>query len=201
MGPAYANRRYTSSSGEETFADWQQRVTGDVFEARSALVAQGFDPVAFAVPGGDYGQAGTNDPRIAPYLRGLLATQFGQALVESDDPPFATRTGDATRLVVRASTSARPASTAGSRATSRGRSDEGAARRRRGSHAGRAVGRGEAARCPKPAHVSFTRKPGAATGRLSWQPPPGAPRGTRATASSATARWSARRRGARSRCA
>ena len=37
----------------------------------------------------------------------------------------------------------------------------------------------DAARCAKPAHVSFTRKPGSTSGRLTWQPPKHAARGTR----------------------
>jgi peptidoglycan/xylan/chitin deacetylase (PgdA/CDA1 family) len=83
-GESYAYRRYTSSAGAETFADWQQRVSRDVFDARAALVAQGFEPVAFSVPGGNYGQRGTNDARIAPWVRSLLRTQFGVFLARGD---------------------------------------------------------------------------------------------------------------------
>lgn len=75
-GEFYAYRRYTRSAGRETFADWQARVTRDVFDARDAMTAHAFDPVAFSVPYGNYGQRRSNDPRIAPWMRSLLATQF-----------------------------------------------------------------------------------------------------------------------------
>jgi poly-beta-1,6-N-acetyl-D-glucosamine N-deacetylase len=108
MAPFYAYRRYTRSKGLESFADWQQRATSDVFSARSAMVAQGFDPVSFAVPFGNYGQAGSNDPRIAPYMRSLLETQFGVFFTEDalDDPPYTGRTGDARRFELYPQTSA-----------------------------------------------------------------------------------------------
>jgi hypothetical protein len=96
-GEPYAYRRFTRSGGTESFADWQQRVTRDVFDARAAMVAQGFDPVAFAVPGGNYGQRGSNDARIAPWLRSLLRTQFGGVFLAS---------GDARRFEVSAATTA-----------------------------------------------------------------------------------------------
>jgi hypothetical protein len=76
QGEFYAYRRYTRSAGQETFADWQTRVSRDVFDAREAMVAHGFDAVAFSVPFGNYGQRGSNDPRIAAWVRGLLAAQF-----------------------------------------------------------------------------------------------------------------------------
>jgi peptidoglycan/xylan/chitin deacetylase (PgdA/CDA1 family) len=77
MAPFYAARRFTRSKGLEPFADYAQRVTEDVFRARDALRDQGFSPRAFAVPGGDYGQLLTNDPRIAPFMRELLSREFG----------------------------------------------------------------------------------------------------------------------------
>jgi poly-beta-1,6-N-acetyl-D-glucosamine N-deacetylase len=108
MGPAYAFRRYTDSRGIESYADWQARVTRDVFAARDAMVAQGFDPVAFAVPGGDYGAAATNDPRIPGYARSLIATQFGPAFVRDarNWPGYTTRSGDAARLEIGRTTTA-----------------------------------------------------------------------------------------------
>jgi hypothetical protein len=108
MGPAYAFRRYTDSRGIETYADWQARVTRDVFVARAAMVAQGFDPVAFAVPGGDYGATATNDPRIPAYLRSLLTTQFGPAFVRDarNWPGYTPRAGDAARYEIGRTTTA-----------------------------------------------------------------------------------------------
>jgi peptidoglycan/xylan/chitin deacetylase (PgdA/CDA1 family) len=108
MGDFYANRRYTASEGDETFAAWQTRVTREVFAARDALIEQGFEPVSFAVPAGNYGQLRSNDPRIAPFLRSLLGTQFGTVFVTDEDPspPYSGTTGDAHRYLVRADASA-----------------------------------------------------------------------------------------------
>jgi hypothetical protein len=67
QGEPYAYRRYTRSAGLETVPDWQARVGRDVFDARTAMLAQGFDPVAFALP----------YARVAPWTRSLLTSQFG----------------------------------------------------------------------------------------------------------------------------
>jgi hypothetical protein len=108
MGAAYAFRRYTDSEGFEAYPDWQQRVTDDLFSARRALLAQGFDPAAFAVPGGNLGQSGTNDPRIPGFARGLISDQFGVALVRapSNYPPYTRRRGWAARLEIGRTTTA-----------------------------------------------------------------------------------------------
>jgi peptidoglycan/xylan/chitin deacetylase (PgdA/CDA1 family) len=87
-GEPYAYRRFTRSAGVESFADWQERVTGDIFAARRTMVAQGFDPVAFSVPGGNYGQRGSNDARIAGWLRPLLRSQFSVYLAAGDEHRF-----------------------------------------------------------------------------------------------------------------
>lgn len=108
MGPAYAFRRYTASAGVETYADWQQRVSGEVFAARRALVHQGFDPVAFAVPGGSYGQLATNDPRVPAFARELIGSQFDVGFTRGarNWPPYTRRTGDAARLEMGSTTTA-----------------------------------------------------------------------------------------------
>ena len=102
-GEFYAYRRYTRSAGKETFAAWQERVTRDLFDARDAMVAQGFEPLSVAIPFGNYGQLRSNDPGIAPYLRSLLSTQFGIAFVsdERNEPPYSTREGEPARYEVR----------------------------------------------------------------------------------------------------
>jgi hypothetical protein len=107
-GPAYAYRRFTRSAGIETYPDWQQRVTGDVFAARRALAAQGFDPAAFAVPGGDYGRLDTNDEKIPGYVRGLIGSQFGVAFVRnpSNYPAYSTPGGQSARLDLGAASTA-----------------------------------------------------------------------------------------------
>jgi peptidoglycan/xylan/chitin deacetylase (PgdA/CDA1 family) len=83
-GPFYAARRFTHSEGLESFADYEQRVTSDVFAAKEAVEEQGFAPLAFAVPYGDYGQIGANDPRIAPFMRDFLGRQFEAVFVDDE---------------------------------------------------------------------------------------------------------------------
>jgi peptidoglycan/xylan/chitin deacetylase (PgdA/CDA1 family) len=92
--PAYAARRYTTSAGMETLAQWESRVSEDLFTARQRFIDHGIDPVAFAVPYGDYGQRVTNDPSIPQLLSGLLTRQFGNWFIQADDnDPSFTRPG------------------------------------------------------------------------------------------------------------
>jgi peptidoglycan/xylan/chitin deacetylase (PgdA/CDA1 family) len=83
MGAAYAYRRFTRAGGEETRAAWERRVTGDVLHAIDALADHlpHYRPVAFAVPGGNAGQLGTNDPQVPALLGGLLRRQFAVTFV------------------------------------------------------------------------------------------------------------------------
>ena len=99
-GPYFAVRRFTRSQGLESFADYERRVTGDLFAVAERMRDQGFDPHAIAVPEGEYGQRLTNDPAIAPFMRGLLTRQFGVyfARHERNEPGYATAAGDAQRL-------------------------------------------------------------------------------------------------------
>jgi hypothetical protein len=83
-GPFYAVRRFTRSEGRESFADYEQRVTSDVFAAKEAVEEQGFAARAFAVPYGDYGQRSGNDPRIARFMRDFLGRQFEAVFVEDE---------------------------------------------------------------------------------------------------------------------
>ena len=101
-GPFYAARRYTHSEGRESFADYEERVTSDVFAAQDTLEEQGFEPHAFAVPYGDYGQLGANDPRIAPFMSDFLGRQFEAVFIEDErnDPPYTRPTGPAERYRV-----------------------------------------------------------------------------------------------------
>lgn len=103
----YAARRYTRSRGRESLADWEARVSSDLFTLRDRFAAQGLRPYAFAVPYGDYGQRAANDPAIPRMLPALLTRQFGSFLVQSDDDdPGFTRpgTGAAERYEVRTGT-------------------------------------------------------------------------------------------------
>jgi hypothetical protein len=106
MEPFYAVRRYTRSGGLESFADYERRVTNDVFDVRDRMLDQGFDPQAFAVPYGDYGQRNSNDPAIAPFMRGLLERQFGVYFVQDDlnQPDYVSQVGEPKRFEVRTDT-------------------------------------------------------------------------------------------------
>jgi peptidoglycan/xylan/chitin deacetylase (PgdA/CDA1 family) len=92
--PYYSARRYTTSGGMETLAQWESRVSEDLFTARQRFIDHGIDPVAFAVPYGDYGQRVTNDPSIPQLMSGLLTRQFGNWFIQADDnDPAFTRPG------------------------------------------------------------------------------------------------------------
>ncbi len=83
-GPFYAYRRWTRSGGIESIADWEQRVTTDIFAGRQALADHlpRFQPLTFAVPYGNYGQRNTNDPRIPEIMRAFLERQFEAIFVQ-----------------------------------------------------------------------------------------------------------------------
>jgi peptidoglycan/xylan/chitin deacetylase (PgdA/CDA1 family) len=88
VGPFYANA-LRESSGQETFAHYQERVSNDIEDGAELLAhfvpgwtSQG----TFAVPYNDYGQNHSNDARIDEWLSTYLRTRFAVVLVqESDD--------------------------------------------------------------------------------------------------------------------
>ena len=93
--PFYAVRRYLRSTGEESFATYQQRVAGDLFTLAAQFKQQGIPVYSIAVPYGDYGQQDVgNDPRIVPFLLPLMRSQFGSVFVQDDSnlPPYTTPT-------------------------------------------------------------------------------------------------------------
>jgi peptidoglycan/xylan/chitin deacetylase (PgdA/CDA1 family) len=83
-GPFYAYRKWTRSGGRESIADWEARVTQDIFAGRRALAEHlpDFRPWTFAVPYGNYGQRATNDPRIPELLGSFLRRQFEAIFVQ-----------------------------------------------------------------------------------------------------------------------
>ena len=92
----YAARRYLRSTGEESFAAYQQRVAGDLFALAAQFKEQGIPVYSIAVPYGDYGQQdANNDPRIVPFVLPLMRSQFGTVFVQDDhnDPPFTAPAG------------------------------------------------------------------------------------------------------------
>ena len=95
-GPAYAYRQYTEGKGLESFAEFKQRVRHDILWAKRTMTEQlpGFMPWSFAVPFGNYGHDGdTNDQRIAPFMRRLLAEHF-QAVFLTRPPVYTTEESD-----------------------------------------------------------------------------------------------------------
>ena len=74
FGPYYAYKEE-----DEDFAGWQERVRSDIEWGQETLTdhIRGYEPLAFAVPYGNYGQEGTNDERIPDDLLGWLTERFG----------------------------------------------------------------------------------------------------------------------------
>jgi hypothetical protein len=73
VGPFYAYR-----GSEERIDGWRERVFSDITwgEEQLSFRVQGYRPLAFAPPYGNYGQAGTNDPRIPRELLARLHQSF-----------------------------------------------------------------------------------------------------------------------------
>lgn len=73
VGPFYAYR-----GSQEVLGGWRERVFSDITEAEASLADRvpGYRPLAFAPPYGNYGQAGTNDPRIPRELLARLELSF-----------------------------------------------------------------------------------------------------------------------------
>ena len=114
LKPFYAWRRYDPvrwPTGDhlESYEGWKARAEGDIAQAQALLRAHvpGFQPLAFAVPFGDYGQFHNNDARIPTELAAYLKAQFGVYLVQpQDDPPFSAPTREPWRYTVRSTTTA-----------------------------------------------------------------------------------------------
>jgi len=85
IGPFYAYR-----GTEEVLGGWRERVFSDVTYGEEQLAAhvRGYRPLAFAPPHGNYGQAGTNDPRIPRLLMARLLLSF-QVIFTQDRGAFA----------------------------------------------------------------------------------------------------------------
>jgi hypothetical protein len=73
VGPFYAYR-----GSEEILGGWRERVFSDITwgEEQLAFRVRGYQPLAFAPPYGNYGQAGTNDQRIPRELLARLLQSF-----------------------------------------------------------------------------------------------------------------------------
>ena len=82
-GPYYANLIYRNGV-RERFTAFKRRVSSDILTGRSLLAAQipGFEPLAFAVPYGDYGQQHTNYAPIPSWESGWLQRAFKAFFVQ-----------------------------------------------------------------------------------------------------------------------
>jgi hypothetical protein len=93
VGPFYAYR-----GSEEVLGGWRERVFSDITYGEEQLShnVNGYRPLAFAPPYGNYGQAGTNDRRIPRELLARLELSF-EAVFTQDRSGFA-RAGAANPL-------------------------------------------------------------------------------------------------------
>jgi peptidoglycan/xylan/chitin deacetylase (PgdA/CDA1 family) len=97
--PFYANLAYDPvahpTDGLESLAEWAARAEGDVAEGQRLLAARvpQYQPLAFALPYGDYGQfpGRSNDGRIAPSFRAFLGGRFAAWFTQpTSNPDFST---------------------------------------------------------------------------------------------------------------
>ena len=79
FGPFYAYEMQ-----DEDFEDWQERVRSDIEWGEETLAEHipAYSPLAFAPPYGNYGQDGTNDPRIPDDLLGWLTERYGSVFTQ-----------------------------------------------------------------------------------------------------------------------
>jgi peptidoglycan/xylan/chitin deacetylase (PgdA/CDA1 family) len=91
VGPFYAYR-----GSDERIDGWRERVFSDISWGEQQLSARlpGYRPLAFAPPYGNYGQAGTNDPRIPRELLARLLDSF-EVVFTQDRTGFASPRGTA----------------------------------------------------------------------------------------------------------
>jgi hypothetical protein len=85
--PFYANEIWADGR-QESFAHYRQRVSRDI-ELGLATLARNISGWAshgtFAVPFNNYGQNGSNDPRIEPWMSSYLRARFSVIFVQHDD--------------------------------------------------------------------------------------------------------------------
>jgi hypothetical protein len=83
---------YAYRGSDEVVNGWRERVFGDISwgENQLAFRVHGYTPLAFAPAYGNYGQIGTNDPKIPRLLLRRLYGSFALVFVQ-DRSPFAVR--------------------------------------------------------------------------------------------------------------
>ena len=102
QGPFYANEVWANGK-RESFVEYTRRVRNDI-EHGTAMLAH-FLPGwsshgTFAVPYNNYGQNGSNDPLIEPWLASYLKTHFAVTFVQKDDSFTTPGPGFANRIAV-----------------------------------------------------------------------------------------------------
>lgn len=82
-GAAFAYQQYVAGQPgqpgrQETFAQYQKRIANNMDWGEQQLKQKvpGYKPWTMAIPESDYGQAGTNDDRIPPWVLGWLDRHF-----------------------------------------------------------------------------------------------------------------------------
>jgi hypothetical protein len=109
FGPFFAWRAWHPSEPLETLEQWRLRSQSDI-EAGEATLAEHFPDRTshvFAVPYGDYGQKGSNDPEIQVELREYLNAHYAAWFTQPvTDAPFAEggKPGETYRYTVRRTT-------------------------------------------------------------------------------------------------
>ena len=87
--PATSDAFYAYRGSEEVLGGWRERVFSDITYGEEQLAhhVRGYRPLAFAPPYGNYGQAGTNDPRIPRELLARLLLSFDVVFTQDGSDP------------------------------------------------------------------------------------------------------------------
>jgi hypothetical protein len=85
--PFYASELWTGGA-QESFSHYKERVSGDIEHGLALLganIRSWSSHGTFAVPFNNYGQNGSNDPRIEPWFGSYLQAHFAAVFVQRDD--------------------------------------------------------------------------------------------------------------------
>jgi poly-beta-1,6-N-acetyl-D-glucosamine N-deacetylase len=102
QGPFYANEIWANGA-QESFRHYKRRVSHDIELGQRMLAANipGWrSHSTFAVPFNNYGQHGSNDPRIAPWLGRFLKAHFAAIFLQNGDGFSTPRPGFENRIFV-----------------------------------------------------------------------------------------------------
>lgn len=85
--PFYASEQWAGGV-QESFAHYKERASADIERGLGLLganIPKWSSHGTFAVPFNNYGQNGSNDPRIEPWFRSFLESRFTVVFVQQDD--------------------------------------------------------------------------------------------------------------------